>query len=206
MTGTKRSEAAIGSIGLRGGTEGSDHQQPQRRTWASMKRRGSGERGPGAQLQTPAVRLPIEAAVGSAVARNRLPQVRRPVGIRRLVGLLGAVAGSTEVPVEQSRDHAVAQDGPHRAGPDPDLSPSGLRDSYDSLGRHLGLIDRRHRLGPIGQAGKRVPNCGVFMAGRCTVDSRTSDRSCRSSQRTESVKPCMACLAPQYADCSGIER
>jgi hypothetical protein len=49
-------------------------------------------------------------------------------------------------------------------------------------------------------------NCGVFIAGRCTIVRRTSLRSCSSSERSESQNPCSACLAPQYADCSGMPR
>ena len=36
--------------------------------------------------------------------------------------------------------------------------------------------------------------------------TRTRLRSCSSSQRSDSVNPWMACLAPQYADCSGMPR
>src|SRR3712207_8425619 len=43
-------------------------------------------------------------------------------------------------------------------------------------------------------------------AGSCTMVMRTFDLSCSSSQRTDSVNPWIACLAPQYADCSGMPR
>lgn len=36
--------------------------------------------------------------------------------------------------------------------------------------------------------------------------TRTPLRSWRSSQRSDSVNPSMACLAPQYAACSGMAR
>ena len=49
-------------------------------------------------------------------------------------------------------------------------------------------------------------NCGVLRAGSWTMVTRTLLRSCSSSQRNASWKPWMACLAPQYAVCSGIPR
>ncbi|HSD01744.1 MAG TPA: hypothetical protein VLB81_05210 [Gaiellales bacterium] len=42
-------------------------------------------------------------------------------------------------------------------------------------------------------------NWGVFTAGSCTIVIHTRLRSCRSSVRTESVKPRTANFAPQYA-------
>ncbi len=50
------------------------------------------------------------------------------------------------------------------------------------------------------------PNCGVLTAGSWTIEIRTWDLSCSSSQRTDSVNPWIACLAPQYADWSGMPR
>ena len=58
-----------------------------------------------------------------------------------------------------------------------------------------------------GWSGSRVrhhENWGVFTAGSCTIVMWTSLRSCRSSVRTESVKPRIANFAPQYAAWSGI--
>lgn len=49
-------------------------------------------------------------------------------------------------------------------------------------------------------------NCGVLTAGSCTIVVRTPLPECSSSQRSDSLKPWMACLAPQYADCSGTPR
>ena len=46
----------------------------------------------------------------------------------------------------------------------------------------------------------------MLTAGICTTVIRTLERSCSSSVRTDSVNPLTACLAPQYADCSGIAR
>ena len=40
-------------------------------------------------------------------------------------------------------------------------------------------------------------NCGVFTAGRCTIVSWMSTLSCSSSERSASVKPRIANLAPQ---------
>ena len=47
-------------------------------------------------------------------------------------------------------------------------------------------------------------NCGVFSAGSCTIVTRTFEPSCKSSARSDSRKPCSACLAPQYGACSGM--
>ncbi len=49
-------------------------------------------------------------------------------------------------------------------------------------------------------------NCGVLKADRCTLVTWTLLRSCRSSQRKESVKPRSACFAAQYGACKGIAR
>ena len=49
-------------------------------------------------------------------------------------------------------------------------------------------------------------NCGVFSAGICTIVTCTRLCSFRSSVRIESVKPWIACFAPQYGDCSGMPR
>ncbi len=46
----------------------------------------------------------------------------------------------------------------------------------------------------------------MLSAGICTTVIRTGLRSWSSSQRTDSVNPWMACLAPQYPDCSGMPR
>ncbi len=42
---------------------------------------------------------------------------------------------------------------------------------------------------------------GIWAMVTCTLLPR-----CSSSVRREEVKPLMACLAPQYADCSGMAR
>jgi hypothetical protein len=49
-------------------------------------------------------------------------------------------------------------------------------------------------------------NCGVLSAGRWTQVSSIGISRWSSSLRIESVNPTIACLAAQYADCSGIER
>ncbi len=49
-------------------------------------------------------------------------------------------------------------------------------------------------------------NCGVFTAGSCTMVIFTSLPALSSSVRTDSVKPFMACFAPQYAAWSGMPR
>ena len=49
-------------------------------------------------------------------------------------------------------------------------------------------------------------NCGVFTAGSCTIVTLTLLWSWISSHRSDSVNPWMACLAPQYADWSGMPR
>ncbi len=48
-----------------------------------------------------------------------------------------------------------------------------------------------------GSRDRTQENCGVLTAGICTTVIRTSLFSCSSSQRTDSVNPLMACLAPQ---------
>jgi hypothetical protein len=51
-----------------------------------------------------------------------------------------------------------------------------------------------------------MSNCGVFTAGRFTSLTVIALPLCNSSERTESERPCTACLAEQYADCSGMPR
>jgi len=46
----------------------------------------------------------------------------------------------------------------------------------------------------------------VFTAGICTTVMWMLLPSCISSVRSDSVNPLTACLAPQYADCNGMER
>ena len=46
----------------------------------------------------------------------------------------------------------------------------------------------------------------MFTAGICTIVTCTLLFSCSSSQRSASWKPWIACLAPQYAVCSGMPR
>ena len=77
----------------------------------------------------------------------------------------------------------------------------------DAAGGDLGLVDRRApAAGGAGSRDSTQENCGVLTAGICTIVMCTLLLSCSSSVRTDSVNPLMACLAPQYADCSGIDR
>ena len=46
----------------------------------------------------------------------------------------------------------------------------------------------------------------MLTAGICTTVTCTPECSCMSSQRSDSVNPLIACLAPQYADWSGMAR
>ena len=48
--------------------------------------------------------------------------------------------------------------------------------------------------------------CGVLVAGRWTIVTRTLLWSWISSHRRDSVNPWTACLAAQYADWSGMPR
>ena len=49
-------------------------------------------------------------------------------------------------------------------------------------------------------------NCGVLSAGSWTIVTCTFEPSCSSSVRSDSVKPRIACFAPQYAAWSGMQR
>ena len=49
-------------------------------------------------------------------------------------------------------------------------------------------------------------NCGVLTAGSSIIVSAIALRACINSERNKSVKPRIACFAPQYAACRGIER
>src|SRR5437763_551707 len=72
------------------------------------------------------------------------------------------------------------------------------------------IISPRHRE-PVGRGlcGRRFlvhATCVVFTPGRLTIEIRTLLLAWISSDRTDSVKPSIACFDAQYADCSGIER
>ncbi|GHJ05198.1 hypothetical protein TPA0906_70630 [Streptomyces olivaceus] len=67
------------------------------------------------------------------------------------------------------------------------------------LGRDLGLVHRGHRARIPGQPAEDPAELGgVLRPGICTMVTRTPLRSWSSSQRSDSVNPWMACLAPQY--------
>ena len=66
-----------------------------------------------------------------------------------------------------------------------------------SRGGQFRLVDRRDRLRLRGSSERTQENCGVFTAGICTTVTRTFEPSWSSSQRSEEVKPMIACLAPQ---------
>lgn len=46
----------------------------------------------------------------------------------------------------------------------------------------------------------------MLTAGICATVTCTLLPRCSSSVRSDEVKPLMACLAPQYADCNGMAR
>src|SRR5919109_4997267 len=75
------------------------------------------------ELEASRVRPLVESPVGAAVVFDGAPQVGRPVGIGRLVGLLGLISGSAQIPVEQPRRDPVGQDRSHRGPAHPDLAP-----------------------------------------------------------------------------------
>src|SRR5215467_207544 len=60
--------------------------------------------------------------------------------------------------------------------------------------------------GCLGSRDRTQENCGVLTAGICTTVTCTPEFSCSSSHRSDEVKPLIACLAPQYADCKGMLR
>ena len=68
---------------------------------------------------------------------------------------------------------------------------------HNAAGGDLGLVDRRHRLGWFGNRDRTQENCGVLTAGICTTVTCTPEFSCSNSQRSDEVKPLIACLAPQ---------
>lgn len=150
-------------------------------------------------------------AVCPVVRAGRLvagrPQVSAARRRLRLRCLLRAEAGPGQVAVEQSWREQVREQRAHRRRTDPVLPSPWVRGSVqDRLGGDLRLVDRRHRPRTAGQLDSCQSNCGVFIAGSCTIVTCTFALSCNSPQRTDSWKPWMACLAPQYADCSGMPR
>jgi hypothetical protein len=97
--------------------------------------------------------------------------------------------------------------GGDRARPDPVLLALGVVGGEDDpAGRDLGLVDRRYRLRVVGQAREHPGELEGVHRGHLRDRDVDVAPSCISSVRTDSVNPMRACLAPQYADCSGIER
>jgi hypothetical protein len=53
----------------------------------------------GQKLQAPRARAPVEAAVGTAVAGERLPQIVWTVWILQTLCLLRLIAGARQIPI-----------------------------------------------------------------------------------------------------------
>jgi hypothetical protein len=132
-------------------------------------------------------------------AVHKLPEVDGPLWVGGLVRLLGLIPGPGQVAVQQAGHQLVRRQGPDGAASDPVLpAPRVVGGVHDGPGDHLGLVDGRDRAWTVGLAVEDpVELGGVLTAGSCTIMSRTLLRWCSSSQRSASVKPSMACLAPQ---------
>jgi hypothetical protein len=101
------------------------------------------------------LRLVAERAVRAVVAGHRREEVvgLLAVLVGGLVGLLAAVAGARQVAVGHPRRELVADDRHHRRSAHPQLAAVRvLRGPDDRVGRHLGLVDGRHRPRALGHA------------------------------------------------------
>ena len=83
-----------------------------------------------------------------------------------LVGLLGLETGLGEVAVQQAGGDRVRGQGAHGRGPDPVFaSVRVVGGVQDRAGGELGLVDRRDRLGVVGQAGQHPGELGGVDGG-----------------------------------------
>ena len=101
------------------------------------------------------------------VAVHRLVEIVVPLtAVERLLGHLRAVAGLREVPVEEPRRDALAEDVQHRRQADVDLAPLVIRRPVDRVRGDLGLVDRRHRLRLLRQLRPSPRELGRVEAGQ----------------------------------------
>ena len=128
-----------------------------------------------------------------------MPEVVWPIRVLRLCGLLRVIPGPREIPVaEPGRDLVADNRGDGRVS-NVDFPAVVFACPDDRPCRDFRLegcvlaAPWRRRL-------RTQSNCGVFIAGSCTMVSRTLVRSCSSSLRSESQSLLIACLAAQYAD------
>jgi len=154
---------------------------------ASTPVAGSSDHEPG--RRTARGRRSLRTAARGGCSRGPDRSARRSAGSRS--------RRSREYVVEPPRNQAVAQNRLHRRSADPQFVLAAVDGPRDRSSGDLGLVDRWHRLGFFGIRLFDHSNCGVFIAGICTIESWTSQSSWMSSVRTDSVNPWIACFAPQ---------
>jgi hypothetical protein len=91
------------------------------------------------------VERPVRAAILGAVDRVE-EVVVVGAAVERLLRHLPVVARPREIPVEEPRRGAFAEDVEHGRHADVDLPPPVVRGPVDRVRRHLGLVDGRHGL------------------------------------------------------------
>ena len=120
-----------------------------------------------------------------------------PFPVRRLVGLLALVPGAGEEPIDERRRQLIAHDRLHGRPADVELAPLVVGGPDDRPRRHLRLKDRRHRLSLVIEAALHPVELRRVQCRHLNHGDAHVRPSCWSSQRSDSVKPWIACLAPQ---------
>src|SRR5262249_480836 len=94
-------------------------------------------------LQADGPRPRVERAVSSVVPGHGRVEVVGTIRVRELVGLLGIVAGSRQVMIEEVRSDLFAFDGFEGGKADADLAPSDVGREHDRSRGDLRLEDGR---------------------------------------------------------------
>ena len=148
-----------------------------------------------AELDAALARAVVERAVRAWSPATGSKRLSGRSGSTRLVGLLRVVAVAREVAVDEARRDRVADDRLDRRPADHQLRAAGAAPPRRSPRRRPRAgRSAAPAAGVRGIFARLHVNCGVFSAGSCTIVRRTCEPSCRSSERSDSRKPCSACL------------
>src|SRR5699024_9254603 len=99
------------------------------------------------QLQTVVARSGAEGAMYRVLPTYRCPEVVVARGQARQLALLAIPGGACQIAIEQTGKEFVAPDGLPGTATDQQLAAAMARGPFDGTCPHLGLKNRRHRLG-----------------------------------------------------------
>ena len=129
-------------------------------------------------------------------AVHRTHEIVFQTGRHRHAGLLRGNSSFGEIAIQKFRQHHVAQYRSKRTHAEPVFAFRSCS-AKDLLGNRFGLHHGRNWARFRGMCVRAQSNCGVLTAGSSTVVSAMALRVLINSVRSESVKPRIACLAPQ---------